>query len=283
MSTEEVLSEDDFLVEAAKRRGSRTRLVGGLDGGASGVGIGRQVARWALGVGRIVVSMVEGRLGGVTGDMEAGARRLSELCRRLAEDTGVEVVVDGRVPTSGLIVANHLGFLDIIALAAAGPCVFVAKRDVSRWLLVGEVAMQSGTVFVDRERRSGVAMAAAGMRRALEVGVRVVVFPEGTSSEGDSVLPFHSSLLQAALDVRVAITPCGIVYRDSHGNPLRDVTYSGHRSLVQSLRALVSRRMTRVHLAFGSPFHAEVSRAELAVDLRDRVSVLIRSGGLRRR
>ncbi len=277
---EDILVEDDFVAEVARRRGEVQR--GGCAAEEVRVSEWRQGLKWAGGVSRIALALIEGRLRGVGDGVEQGARHLSDLCRSLAAGLGVEVVVDGRVPAEGLVVANHLGFLDIIALAAAGPCVFVSKREVADWFLAGAMARQCGRVFVDRERRSGVVSAAAGMRRVFEAGIRVVIFPEGTSSEGGRVLPFRSSLLQAALDARVSVTPCGIFYRDSYGNPLHEVTYFGSKSLGEVLCALVARRMTRVHLAFGSPLRAEVRRAELAADLHQRVSRLVETGGLKR-
>lgn len=277
---EDVLLEDDFVDEVARRR---VEVEGrGSDRGEGGVGAWARGMKWARGVSTIALALVEGRLQGAGEDVEQGARHLSGLCRELAQGLGVEVVVDGRVPADGLVVANHLGFLDIIALAAAGPCVFVAKREVASWFLAGAMARQCGTVFVDRERRSGVVAASAGIRRVLEAGVRVVLFPEGTSSEGGRVLPFKSSLLQSAVDARATVTPCGIFYRDSYGKPLRDVTYSGNKSLGESLVALTARKITRVHLAFGSPLRAEIPRSELSADLHQRVSRLIETGGLKR-
>jgi 1-acyl-sn-glycerol-3-phosphate acyltransferase len=277
---EDVLVEDDFVDEVARRRVETEGR--GPDPEAFGVGACERGMKWARGVSKIMLALVEGRLRGAGDDVAQGARQLSGLCRELAQGLGVEVVVDGRVPADGLVVANHLGFLDVVAMAAAGPCVFVAKREVSGWLLAGAMARQCGTVFVDRERRSGVVAASAGIRRVLEAGVRVVLFPEGTSSEGGRVLPFKSSLLQAAVDARATVTPCGIFYRDSYGKPLRDVTYSGDRSLGESLGALIARRITRVHLAFGSPLRAEIPRSELSADLHQRVSRLIETGGLKR-
>lgn len=277
---EELLLEDDFVDEVARRR---VEVEGrGSDQGQGGVAAWERGMKWARGVSTIVMALVEGRLRGAGEDVEQGARHLSGLCRELAQGLGVEVVVDGRVPADGLVVANHLGFLDIIALAAAGPCVFVAKREVANWFLAGAMARQCGTVFVDRERRSGVVAASAGIRRVLEAGVRVVLFPEGTSSEGGRVLPFKSSLLQSAVDARASVTPCGIFYRDFYGNPLHEVTYSGNKSLKEALCSLTARRMTRVHLAFGSPFRAEVTRAELSADLHRRVNRLVETGGLKR-
>ena len=237
-------------------------------------GVVGYAAKWTLGLARIVATLVEAQWRGVSRCPLEGARHLSGACRALAEIFGVELVISGQPPAEGLVVANHLGFLDIVALAAAAPCVFVAKREVGRWPLVGSAASHCGTVFVDRERKSEVATVAGRMRRILEGGGRVVIFPEGTSTDGTEVLPFRPALLQSAVDAQATVTPCGIAYRDPAGTPLSGVAYFGERSLIEALNALVTRRRTRVHLAFGSPLRAEAPRAELARELHREVTRL---------
>jgi 1-acyl-sn-glycerol-3-phosphate acyltransferase len=231
-------------------------------------------AKWTRGLARILATLVEARRREVSHCPLEGALHLSGACRRLAEIFGVEVVIRGQPPVEGLVVANHLGFLDIVALSAAAPCVFVAKREVGRWPLVGSAASHCGTVFVDRERRSAVATVAGRMRRILEAGGRVVVFPEGTSTDGTAVLPFRPALLQSAVDARAALIPCGIAYRDPAGAPVPEVAYFGERSLGAALSALVARHRTRVHLVFGAPLRAEAPRAELARELHREVTRL---------
>ena len=269
------MNPDPFAVEvdlgmAAARMAALPRLPDARDA----YGIVGCAAKWTRGLAQIVATLVEARRRGVSRCPLEGARHLSGACRRLAEIFGVDVVIHGEPPAEGLVVANHLGFLDIVALSAAAPCVFVAKREVGRWPLVGSAASQCGTVFVDRERRSAVATAAGRMRRILEAGGRVVVFPEGTSTDGTGVLPFRPALLQSAVDARAALIPCGIAYRDPAGAPLSEIAYFGERSLAAALSALAARRRTRVHLAFGSPLRAEAHRAELARDLHREVTRL---------
>jgi 1-acyl-sn-glycerol-3-phosphate acyltransferase len=105
-----------------------------------------------------------------------------------------------------LLVANHLSYLDIVLLSSLTPCVFVAKNEVKDWPVFGWFARLAGTVFVDRNDRRDAARANELIRSALREGALVVLFPEGTSSNGSTVLPFKSSLLQAAIGERVPFT-----------------------------------------------------------------------------
>jgi 1-acyl-sn-glycerol-3-phosphate acyltransferase len=270
------MNPDPFTMEVdLGMAAARIEATPGLLDARDACGIVGCAAKWTRGLARIVATVVEARRRGVSHCPLEGARHLSGACRRLAEIMGVEVVIHGQPPAEGLVVANHLGFLDIVALSAAAPCVFVAKREVGRWPLVGSAASQCGTVFVDRERRSAVATVAGRMRRILEAGGRVVVFPEGTSTDGTAVLPFRPALLQSAVDARAALIPCGIAYRDPAGAPLSEMAYFGERSLGAALSALVARRRTRVHLVFGSPIRAEAPRAELARELHRKVTRLM--------
>ena len=105
------------------------------------------------------------------------------------------------MPSSGLLVSNHLSYLDIVVLSSIRPCVFVAKRDVARWPLFGWLAHAAGTIFVDRERRFSTEFV-NGIHEAIAAGLPVVLFPEGTSSDGSTVLPFKSALLESAVQLR---------------------------------------------------------------------------------
>src|SRR5437773_7774078 len=109
------------------------------------------------------------------------------------------------MPLSGLLVCNHLSYLDIVVLSSIRPCIFVAKRDVRAWPLFGWLARAAGTIFVERNCRSAAAHEVARISSAIESGLLVVLFPEGTSSDGATVLPFKSSLLQAAISARCPI------------------------------------------------------------------------------
>lgn len=120
--------------------------------------------------------------------------------RSAARIVGMRVRVEGPLPPGGsLLVANHLSYLDVVTLwcAADGTC--VAKSEVAGWPLVGALGRLAGTIFVDRGRRRDVARVIPAMERALRGGERVILFAEATSTRGDRVLPFKSSLFEAAV------------------------------------------------------------------------------------
>ncbi len=124
--------------------------------------------------------------------------------------------------TSSLIVSNHISYLDIIVLASKIPGVFVAKSDVARWTLLGWLAKLGGTIFVDRTAlRSGI-VTAGKISAALQKGVNVVVFPEGTSSNGEKVLPFKPSIFFAALESNASILPVTIQYASIDGKRISE-------------------------------------------------------------
>lgn len=116
--------------------------------------------------------------------------------RRVLRAMGVQLQVCGEVPPEGLIVCNHLSYLDIIAISAAAPAVFVAKSELRSWPIVGWIARRTGTIFAERGRPSSAGRTVKDIQGALRAGSRVVLFPEGTSSGGKTVLPFKSSLLE---------------------------------------------------------------------------------------
>src|SRR5207249_2593331 len=110
--------------------------------------------------------------------LHARAAWLHGWCRFACRVLGVRVTTRGSMPASGLLVSNHLSYLDIIVLSSIRPCVFVAKRDVARWLLFGWLAHAAGTIFVDRERRFSSKKAVDLIRKAIAGGAVVILFPE---------------------------------------------------------------------------------------------------------
>ena len=108
----------------------------------------------------------------------------------------VEVRVAGPLPDPPfLLVSNHLSYVDVIVLASFLPARFVAKAEVRRWPLLGPICRGFGTIFIDRSDRRDIPRVLAEIERAFDRGEGVILFPEGTSSAGESVLPFRSPLL----------------------------------------------------------------------------------------
>ncbi len=145
----------------------------------------------------------------------AMARRLPyhyhRLCCRIL---GFDIRISGKLPDAGqcLIVSNHVSWIDIVALSTIAPLSFVAKREVASWPFFGWLAKLQRTVFVDRERRHSTKHSRSEMEERLSAGDRIVLFPEGTSHDGASVLPFKSSFFAAASSADVAVVPVTLAY-----------------------------------------------------------------------
>lgn len=140
------------------------------------------------------------------------------VCRLL----GIGLEVKGTPPEEGplLIVSNHVSWIDIMVLSAVAPLSFVAKREVARWPFFGTLARLQRTVFVDRDRRHATGNSRNEMKERLLAGDILVLFPEGTSSDGRRVLPFKSSFFGAADTEGVLVQPVSLAYRGHRNLPM---------------------------------------------------------------
>jgi lyso-ornithine lipid O-acyltransferase len=178
------------------------------------------------------------------------AQWLHRSCLAAIRRLGIELQPEGAFPSHGLLVANHLGYLDILVLSALHPCVFVSKQEVRSWPLFGLMAKLSGTVFVDRARTSAAHTANAQMSQALSQGAVVVLFPEGTSSDGSQVLPFRPALFDAATKSDAGVVSAHISYDVADGAAARDVCYWGEMTFFPHLLRLLSRHGVRARVRF---------------------------------
>lgn len=135
------------------------------------------------------------------------------LLARLA----IKLVVVGKPPVNGplLLVCNHISWLDIYVIYAVCHCRFVAKTNVGRWPLIGTLATAVGTLFIQRESRRDALRVVHQMADSLQAGDKIAVFPEGTSSDGLGVLPFHANLVQAAITAVAPVQPIALRYADA--------------------------------------------------------------------
>lgn len=170
--------------------------------------------------------------------------------RQLLGALGASLRVDGVPAAGGLLVANHVSWLDIFAINALAPTAFVAKDEVRCWPVIGWLCGRTETLFMARGSRAGAARTKARIGDFLGRRWRVGVFPEGTTSCGDRVLPFHSALFQAAIDAGIAVAPVVLRYTDGEGRPSPAAAYVGETSLWQSLRAVAGARGLTAHVAF---------------------------------
>lgn len=179
------------------------------------------------------------------------ARCLQASCRRILRVFDADLRVGGTPPNRGLLVCNHLSYLDILVIGATTPCIFVSKGDVRRWAVFGWIAARAGTLFVRRERRTDVARMAQEIRMALSEEVLVVLFPEGTSTGGSTVLPFKSALLGAVEATGHSTASAAIAYHLGDGDTAEEVCYWKDMTLIPHLWNLLGRRSLRAALEFG--------------------------------
>jgi len=167
-----------------------------------------------------------------------------------------------------LFVSNHISWADILAIGSIGPVAFVAKREVASWPLVGITAKMQRTVFVDRTRRHQTGDAVAEIIKRIENGTSVVLFAEGTSSDGNRVLPFRSALLGAVEAAAVSggssilIQPMSICYTGQHGIPMGRqhrplVAWYGDLDFLPHIKALIERGAVDALVTYGEPVPAD--------------------------
>jgi len=172
------------------------------------------------------------------------------------------------VPVRGLLICNHLSYLDILVLSSLTPAVFVSKHDVKYWPVFGQFAILAGTVFVDRTRRFQVGQINDEIAAALKEGALVVLFPEGTSSNGQTLLPFKSSLLEPATDPAWPLAVGWIHYEIDDGDAGEEVCYWGGHTFFPHMLNLLSKRQVRVTVRLAQFPHRSSNRKELAQQLR---------------
>lgn len=197
---------------------------------------------------------------------------------RLLAILGVELSHDVHVPDGRvLLVANHVSWLDIFAINAIAPAAFVAKSDVRVWAVIGWLCERTETLFMARGNRVAAHRAQQRVSATLAEERVVAVFPEGTTSEGTSVLPFHGALLQPAIDAEAQVMALALRYTDGHGRHTAAPAYAGDTTLWQSLRAIAAGaglkvRIDAVCCLRAGDYTAHGGRRELAGELREAIA-----------
>ncbi|MGI8810900.1 MAG: lysophospholipid acyltransferase family protein [Pyrinomonadaceae bacterium] len=197
--------------------------------------------------------------------------------RSFAWIAGMTVEIIGSVPEPPFfLVCNHLSYVDIGAIRSVARGVFVAKSEIKGWFLAGPIVRDMGAVFIDRTNRRDIPRAGAEIVERLDQGEGVVVFPEGTSTKGEDVLPFNSSFLQFAAKSGLPVSYAAITYRTPDGEQpanrmvcwWEDIGFVPH-----ILRLFQVKRFTAV-INFGDAPVMNTDRKLLACELRERVKEL---------
>jgi 1-acyl-sn-glycerol-3-phosphate acyltransferase len=178
-------------------------------------------------------------------DVHARRAHVRRWSRRLLHLMNLDIRMTGALQHPNvLVVANHVSWLDIFALHAVGPVRFIAKSEIARWPLLGRLVAGVGTLFIERARRHDTHRVNQEVADALAAGDIVAVFPEGTVTDGTTLLPFKGSLLQPIVDAAGHVQPVAIRYRTPEGDlstvpAYDDVTFMGSFWRICGERALV--------------------------------------------
>jgi 1-acyl-sn-glycerol-3-phosphate acyltransferase len=178
------------------------------------------------------------------------ADQVQRACQMLLRRLSIDVEVHGPPPPHGLVVSNHMSFIDVLVYGAVVPCVFVSKVEVLRWPIFGQAGALAGSVFVDRSRSAIGSKATARVEEILCEGVAVLLFPEGTSTDGSEILPFHPSFYEPAVRARVPVTAASIMYPDGEDYIERDLCYYGDISFFPRLLQTLGLRSVRARVDF---------------------------------
>lgn len=185
---------------------------------------------------------------------------LHRWSRVLLRRWGISIESSGTMPVSGLIASNHLSYLDVLAFSALGPCILVSKAEVRGWPLFGSFARLAGTIFVDRKRARSARASNSDVEDVLREKIAVVLFPEGTSSDGSTVIPFRSPLFEAAVRRGEPITPASIWYETEDGCVERDVCYWADMTFFPHLLKLLSLESVASCIRFGQTIRVDHDR-----------------------
>ena len=205
-------------------------------------------------------------------------KRIEVWAGVLLAKLAIKLIVNGRPPKAGpvLLVSNHISWLDILVIHAAGHCRFVSKADIKHWPVLGTLTTAGGTLYIERESRRDAMRVVHHMSEALSAGDIVAVFPEGTTGNGVDMLPFHANLLQAAIAVDAPVQPIALSFRDTAtGQISQAASFVGDETLLGSLwNTLKSCNLAAV-ATYGVPQWAHGrDRRTWAADLRTEIASL---------
>lgn len=194
---------------------------------------------------------------------------------------GVRLVVHEHGETlqrGAMVVSNHVSWTDIYVIDAWRPTPFVSKAEIRQYPMVGWMAEQIGTVFIQREKRSDAMRIMQQLADRLTSGQLICVFPEGTTSDGTGLLPFHTNLFQASYLAKCPVQPICLMYEGADGRQSMDVPFIGDMSLMDSLKAVMgAARPLTAHLYICPPIPPGGDRRQVAAQAQQMIDAALRT------
>ena len=190
----------------------------------------------------------------------------------------IKLVVKGSPPVVGpmLLVSNHISWVDIAVMHATRHCRFVSKDEIARWPVVSTLANAADTLYITRESRRDAMRVVHQMAECLQNGDVLAIFPEGTTGDGSTLLPFHANLLQAAISADAPVQPVALQFVDAVSGLIRFAPgYVGDDTLWQSLWRTLCADNVQAVVQFGTPERSQGrDRRAWAADLRKTIAGL---------
>jgi len=202
--------------------------------------------------------------------MKRRAQWVQQSARGIMTGVGIRYRIEGTPPTHGLVVSNHLSYLDVLILSAAMPCFFVAKIEIGGWPIFGWAARSGGSIFLDRSSHASSMSVAEQMAERLKQPIPILLFPEGTSTDGSQLLPFHPRLIDPATSTGTQITTAAVRYVIEDGTPEKELCWYGDETFLTHLLKVLRVAGFSAHVLFGQPHvyndrrvAADTTRAEI--------------------
>jgi 1-acyl-sn-glycerol-3-phosphate acyltransferase len=220
---------------------------------------------------RLILHVLRGALTALIYYPRATPERRQQLIRlwsqRMLALCGLALVIHdhGETQESGaMVVGNHISWIDIYVINAWRPTPFVSKAEIASWPIVGYLAKTIGTVFIQREKRSDTRKIMQQLADILRGGGLIAIFPEGTTTDGLAVQPFHANLFQAPVLAGSPVQPICLMYEDMQGRQSLAPAYTGTTTLFESLNMMLSNGPIKAHLYVGAPIWGGGDRRQLA-------------------
>ena len=196
---------------------------------------------------------------------------------KLLKILNVKLTVEGSPPNqklkNAMFVGNHISWLDIYALNSVHPVRFIAKSEVARWPLLGWLAKQANTMFIERSQKKDAKRVAIEATESLSKGDCLCYFPEGTTSDGTELLPFKSSLMQASINSNAEVWPLAIHYPNKDGSANTRMAFVGETTFIDSMWQIISLHQSEVKLHFLPKINAHsYERRELTQHIKNAIA-----------
>ncbi|NJS36872.1 MAG: 1-acyl-sn-glycerol-3-phosphate acyltransferase [Brachymonas sp.] len=206
------------------------------------------------------------------------SEHIAKWSRGLLRLLNVTIATQGQPVQHGpmMVVLNHISWLDILVLLAAQPVCFVSKAEIKHWPLIGWLATQVGTLYIERASRRDAMRVVHQIADGLRAGQLIAVFPEGTTSDGSRVLPFHANLLQAAISAGCPVQPVALKFLEQNSQRSMSPVYIDDDTLLSSVWRMLKANPVTASLDFLPPVASQgQDRRALAAQLQTQITARI--------